>query len=401
MSTFGYHGVDASGRAASGVVSARSDAEAKRILAEGGIFPGSVWPHARKPFSLSLKGRLPLRQQATFVRSLATLLEARLPVLDALRVIAAEKNRGAILSLCRELGKRVEAGMSLARSLEESSHDFPPMMLSLVAAGERSGNLDASLRSFADYLEKADRMRSKLRGMMAYPLTVFCLAMALVAVLLVFVFPALESIFQTAKGTLPLPSRILLAVRGWLTTDPWVHVLIVGILAAVIWSIRGVPQFRQLGSRVVLRLPGFGKTVRAMETGRFAFTLSTLLKGGAPLEESLELTARTLRSPLFAAAVRDAREGVLQGGSLVRRLREASVFPPTAMQLIGAGEQSGDLPRMLDHVAVMFREEGERQYELLVRLAEPALILAVGALIAFIALAVLLPIFQVGQLLQR
>ncbi|MFQ5692591.1 MAG: type II secretion system F family protein [Nitrospinota bacterium] len=400
MSSFGYHGLDSSGRTISGVISASSDVEAKRMLAEQGIFPGSVWSRTGKRFRLGRGKRLSLRQQAAFIRSLATMLEARLPILSALRVIGSEKGRGAVRSVCGELEKRVEAGMSLASALEEAPEDFPPMMVSLVAAGERSGSLDQTLRAFAGYLETQDRLRGKLRGMMAYPLTVFCLALGLVAVLLVFVLPALETIFESARGTLPLPSRILLGAKTLLIEDPWIPVLLIALAGAAGWMISGAPLVRRWWARVLLTVPPFGKTLTALETGRFSFALSTLLKGGVPLEEALSLTQRTLKNPLFVDAVQKARAGILEGGSLLEPLREAGVFPPTAVQMIGVGEQTGNLPRMLDHLARLFREEGERQFEVLVRMAEPALILVVGMFIAFVALAVLLPIFEAGQLVR-
>jgi general secretion pathway protein F len=400
MSSFGYHGFDAEGQSISGVISAPSDVEAREKLAERGIFPGSIWPQAGYRFRLSRTKRLSLRQQAAFVRSLATLLGARLPILDALRVIAAEKDRGAIYDVCSELHKRVEAGMSLANALNEIPETFPTMMVSLVGAGERAGNLDVTLQAFASYLENQERLRAKLRGMMAYPLTVFLLALGLVMVLLVFVLPTLEGIFQSFRGTLPLPSRILLGMKAMFVEDPWFPVLVVALAGGAVWLVVGIPGFRNWWAKFLLMVPFLGKTLRAMETGRFAFSLSTLLKGGVPLEEALSLTEQTVKNPLFAEAIHHAREGILQGKSLVGQLSEVPVFSPTAIQLIGAGEQTGNLPQMLDHLATMFREEGERRFEVLVRLAEPALIITVGAFIAFIALAVLLPIFEAGQLIR-
>ncbi len=400
MSSFGYHGFDAEGQSISGVIPASSDVEARQRLAEQGIFPGSMWPQAGYRFRLPRSKRLSLRQQAAFVRSLAVLLAARLPILDALRVIAAEKDRGAIYDVCSELQKRVEAGMSLANALKEIPESFPTMMVSLVGAGERAGNLDVTLQAFANYLENQERLRAKLRGMMAYPLTVFLLAVGLVIVLLVFVLPALQGIFQSFRGTLPLPSRILLGMKAVLLEDPWLPAAVVALGGGAVWLVAGVPSIRSAWTKFLLVIPFLGRTLRAMETGRFAFSLSTLLKGGVPLEEALLLTERTVKNPLFADAVHRAREGILQGRSLVGLLGETPVFPPTAIQLIRAGEQTGNLPQMLDHLATMFREEGERRFEVLVRLAEPALIMTVGAFIAFIALAVLLPIFEAGQLIR-
>ncbi|MFQ5913949.1 MAG: type II secretion system F family protein [Nitrospinota bacterium] len=400
MTSFEYHGVDHAGRTISGVVSASSNVDAKRRLAERGIFPDSLWPQSRRGFRLLRGRKLSLHHLATFVRSLASLSQARLPMLEVLRVIASEAERGLVRQVCEQLKGRVEAGMSLADALREFPEHFPSMMVSLVAAGERSGRLDETLQAFASYIEDQDRFRARLRAMMAYPLLVLCLAIVLVLVLLLFVLPALQGIFEGYRGTLPFPSRVLLGVKQVVTEYPWILVLAGALGGLGVWLVVGAPAVRDRWAKFILSVPLLGKTVKALETSRFAFTLMNLLRGGVPLDEALSLTQGTLKNSLFADTVRRARAGILEGESLVAHLGGGALFPATAIQLIRVGEETGQLPNMLDHLARLFGEEGERRFETLVRLVEPGLILAVGLFVAFVALAVLLPIFEAGQLIR-
>jgi general secretion pathway protein F len=396
MEAFRYQALDSAGRAVSGVVQADTARQARAQLRSRGLLPSTLdktvvhsWGRAISAAELSLL----TRQMAALLGSGLTLEQALAALIEA-----------AAVPLTREVLAGVKAqivgGASLAGALGRYPRSFPEFYRALVQGGEQSGALPTVLAHLADYLDARQAMRQKTSLALLYPVLVAVVAIAIVVGLLVYVVPQVVQVFQQSRQALPWLTRALIALSAFLrATWPYLLLILVLITTTIHIALRR-PGPRRRWHALLLRLPWIGALVRGVDTSRFASTLAILVGGGVPLLGALSSGARTMGNVVMREAVERAIERVGEGMSLARALGETRAFPPLLIHLVASGEVSGKLEQMLGRAAQLETQALERRLAVFLTLLEPVMILAMGAVVLLIVLAILLPIIQINQLVR-
>ena len=407
MPAFSYVAVDAEGRTRRGVVEAEAPRQARAGLRSAGLVPIEVTavdsealaPGTRRLFSPA-RLRLGAAELVLLTRRFAMLLEAGLTIeqcLDALIEQAQSESTKRILAAVRA---EVLSGQPLAASFDRYPSSFPEIYRALVRAGEHSGELAAVMASLADYLERRQATRQSAGLALLYPAIVAAVALAIVVGLLTYVVPQVVEVYAQSRQSLPLLTRMLLwtsaALQGKL-------VLFAGLLVVIGVALRMAYRreaVRKSWHARVLRLPLIGPLVLGIDTARLASSLGILAGGGVPLLQALAAGARVVKNLALREAVERAQQRVREGTSLHRALASAGLFPPIFIHLIASGEASGRLAHMLTQAGRQQEVENDARIRLLTGVLEPALILAMGALVLLIVLAILLPIIEMNQLVR-
>ena len=349
--------------------------------------------------------RLSQTELSVLTRQLSSLLNAALPVSDALTVLVEQSERQSLRELMAAVRTDVLAGSSLSAALARHPRQFPDLYRALIAAGEESGQLGSVLSSLADFIEERARLQQKILLAFVYPIIVTAVALLVVIGLLTYVVPKVVQVFEQQRQVLPLLTRIMIALSNFVVNDGWiVLLLVIAVIAAAYFALQ-VPALRMSWHRTILRLPVLGVLSRSINTARFAGTLSILVGSGVPILRSLQAAGETLGNDALRGRVVEAAVRVREGFSLASALRrdergaaQQRLFPPVLIHLIASGEATGQLPQMLARAADMHAREAERRTLLFTSLLEPALILLMGAVVTLIVLAVLMPIIEINQL---
>ncbi len=391
MPIFKYRGYTADGGDVSGSVEATGLNDAVVKVRAEGILPSEI----AETGIMARKGLLRRSNEAflpTVTRQLSVLLSSGVPLIEALQSLSDESKGffGGILIAVRE---RVSQGASLSRAMEDFSGIFPDFYVNMIRSGEESGTLDKVLLRLADFLEGRSAVRSKVRSAMIYPLLMIGVSMVVLSFLFTFVIPKIVKIFSDTKAALPVLTRALIFISNIFTGYWWLIICIA--IAAVLFVRRFRATHGLLIDRMVLKSPG--NIVQSLYYSRFARTLGFLLEGGLPMLRALNLSARSIGNRQLEAAVLNSERRVAEGQSLSSTLEG---FPPVFVQLISTGEKSGRLSEVLIRAAQAYEEEFDRKVNRAVSLFEPAMILVMGLVVLFIVLAVLLPMFQLNQLIK-
>ncbi|HEX4479210.1 MAG TPA: type II secretion system inner membrane protein GspF [Rudaea sp.] len=400
MPAFAYQALDSSGKTQRGVMQGDTARAVRASLRERGMNPLEVAPVAETTQRTSFFHRgLSAAQLALLTRQLATLLKAGLPVDEALSALGEQNDDQRVRTLVVSLRSRVMEGSGLAAALDESQ-SFPEIYRASIAAGEQSGRLDEVLARLADYTEARDALRQKVWAALAYPILLTLVAVAVVTGLLVYVVPQIVGVFTQMHQALPWPTRALLWLSAFLQAWGWL-ILILLIVAAVSGRLAlRAEQVRYGWHEFLLRIPFVGRLIRAANTARCTRTLSLLTASAVPLLESLSIGAQVMPNLPMRAAVKKAALKVREGNSFSRALGDSGYFPPVALRLIASGERAGELERMLDEAANHQSRELDRWMATITAIIGPLVILFVGAMVLFIVLAILLPIFEMNQMVK-
>ena len=354
---------------------------------------------ANAPRFANLLSRLTSLELAITTRQMATLLNAGLPVEEALMATAQQSDRARAKNLFLMVRSRVLEGRSLAQSLAEHPQSFESIYVSAVEAGERAGYLPGILSSLAEYTEGRHRSMQNLTMAMIYPILLFFLSIAVIAGLLGYVVPDMVSVFDRTEQTLPLITRVLI-VASELVRDYGVIALALLLLAAICLRLAMRRNaVRMKVDQLALRLPLIRRISRGLHTSRYAGTLGVLTSSGVPLAEAMSIAASVVKNRAIQSGLNEATRRVTEGSSFAAALREIPYLPPIMVHMAASGEKSGELDTMLVRLADYQREEFERVTGTLIRLFEPAMLLIMGGLVLLIVLAILLPITQMNQFL--
>jgi general secretion pathway protein F len=398
MPAFDYTALDQAGRTRKGSLEGDTARQIRQQLRDRGLIPISLEPAATR--QRRRRGRLSAAELALLTRQLATLLRAGLAVEESLQAVSRQSERHKTQSLLLAVRARVLEGHSLADSLAEFPGAFPDLYRATVSAGEQSGHLDLVLERLADYTEARQYLRQKTLMALFYPLLLSAVAVLVVLGLLTYVVPQVVQVFANMQQQLPWLTRALIAISDFLRA--WGGWLLAGLLVLGL-GLRGwlkKPGPRYAFHRLRLRLPLVARLERGVNVARFTRTLSILNASGVPLLEALRITAQVLPNLPMRAAVVAAAERVREGSSLHGALEQSGLFPPMALYLIASGEASGKLEAMLERAAINQERELETLTGIILGLFEPLLILLMGGLVLIIVLAVLMPVFELNQLIK-
>ncbi len=392
MPIFQYRGYRVDGSLAAGTLEADGLQDAILGVKRLGVFPKEVGEYVYQGEKRKWLRRADNALLPYITRQLSTLLSSGVPLMEALKSLS-EENRGFWRSLLVSVRERVSGGASLSRALEGYQTAFPEFYVNMVAAGEQSGTLDHVLARLADYLERQMAIRGKVRMSMVYPTFMVCVGFVVLSFLFTFVIPKIVKIFEDNKAALPFITVILIGISHIFVKYWWA--IIVVLVGLVLGVKRFFKQHRALVDQMKLKMPG--NVIQNLYFARFARTLSFLLAGGLPMLRALELSSKSLGNLFLEGKIMDAAKRVAEGANLSASL---DPFPPTLLQLISTGEKSGRLPEVLSRAADSFEEEFGRRIQNALSLLEPLMILLMGFVVGFIVLAVLLPMFQLNQLVK-
>jgi general secretion pathway protein F len=405
MSGYRFEALAPDGKIRRGVLESDSPRQARARLREQGMLPVEVEPIGGKETTaargLSLgRRRLSASALALLTRQLATLLAAGLTVEQAMNALIEQSDKQTERQLLAAVRGDVLAGQPLARALGRHPGSFPPVYLTLVEAGERSGKLADVLARLADYTEDREQLRGKVGLAFVYPLLVTSVAVTVVTGLLVYVVPQVVQVFRNTNQALPLLTRALIALSDFLRG--YGGFLLVVLVAAAFGAraALAVPSIREKWHRWLLRLPVFTPLYRGLNTARLASTLAILVGSRVPLLTALRAGAGVVSNLPMRRALEEAAEHVQQGSTLARALGASKLFPPLMVHMIASGEASGRLAEMLERTAEQQGRELERRVATFVALLEPLLILVMGGVVLVIVLAILLPIFELNQIIR-
>jgi type IV pilus assembly protein PilC len=396
-----WTGINKRGDKVSGILEGVNEAAIEQILTRQGIKVLKVKPRPKHiseylPF---LSPRVKLPEIVIFTRQLATMINAGVPIVQALDILRDQTGNITFKKTLREVREDVKAGQTLSEALSKHPKIFDELTVSLTRAGETSGALDVIMNRLADYLEKIMALKRKIKGAMVYPIAVISFAIIVVMVMLVYVIPVFANMFKDAGLKLPLPTLIVINISTALRS--YIHWIIIGfiLLAFIIVRIRKTERGRFATDRFLLRVPVIGDLIRKASIARMCRTLSTLLGNGVPILDSIQIVARVAGNRVIERAILYAREEVSRGRGLADPVEETRVFPLIVPRMIAVGETTGALDQMLGKVADFFEDEVDRTVEALTSLLEPLFIIVLGVIIGGLLVAMYLPIFQIGQVI--
>lgn len=390
-----------------GILDAENPRAARDKLKAMGLFPVEiVQEHAEEvQRPANGKGRwfspkLSAGALAILTRQLATLLKAGLPLVDALRALEDQTESSNQRRVLSQIKDKVLEGSSLADALGRFPRAFPELYVNMVRSGEFTGRLDTVLERLAEHLEKQQLLKSRLVSKLAYPAFILLMSLGILTLLLLYVVPKVGSIFDQLGENLPLPTRILLGGSSFLQNS-FPFILSALVLGGILVN-RGLktPSGRRLFDRLVFEIPFLGDLIKKIAVARFSRTLGVLLSAGIPLLKALEITQPIMSNVLFKEAIQHCQEKIHEGGQVAQTLKESGLFPAMLVHMVAVGERSGELESMLLKVAESYETQTEATIETTMGLIEPIMILFMGAIVGFVVMSILLPIFEMNQLIQ-
>lgn len=403
MAAFEYLALDPAGRQQKGVLEADSARQVRQLLRERQLAPLEVKATRTREQAggtghFGLARGLSARDLALLTRQLATLIQAALPVEEALRAAAAQARLPRIQGLLLAVRARVLEGHGLASSLQAFPAAFPELYRATVAAGEHAGHLGPVLEQLADYTEQRQQSRQRIQLALLYPLILMGASLLIVGFLLGYVVPDVVRVFVDSGQALPALTRGLIGLSDWVKAWGWLGLVLVVLgVGGLRWALRDQAlKLRWHG--LLLRLPLLGGLIRATDCARFASTLAILTRSGVPLVEALGIGAQVIANRCIRGEVERVAQKVREGGSLTRALEASGQFPPMMLHMIASGERSGELDQMLARTARNQENDLAAQVALLVGLFEPFMLVVMGAVVLVIVLAILLPILSLNQL---
>jgi type IV pilus assembly protein PilC len=392
-----------SGRLVESKMKAISEAEALSRIRQQGMTPIAV-EVANTGLNREIrftKGKVKLKDLAIFSRQFATMLSSGLPILRCLSILSDQTESDRLRDILVEIRDQVEKGDSLSEAF--ASHpEFPPIMVSMVRAGEVGGFLDSTMLQIAESLEADVRLRGKIKAALTYPVAVAVIAVLITTGMLIFIVPVFATLFSEFGGELPLPTRILVAASN-LVTNPMFFVPVLVFLIGGSWWYRrnkNKPAVKRVVDPLKFRIPVFGQLFQKVALARFTRNFSTLTHAGVPILTTLDIVGETSGNVVISDAVRDVKESVRQGTGMAKPLSEHPVFPEMVVQMIAVGEDTGALDAMLRKIADFYDQEVEATTEQLMALLEPIMIVVLGGVVGGMIIAMYMPIFKIFELIK-
>jgi len=407
LALYTWSGYTEKGKASSGMIDAVSIREAKLKLRSQGVFVSTIaeeahgLAHPLKDISIrGLLGRVGMEDLTVTTRQLSTLIGASIPLVDALSALYEQTDSPAMKKTIAQVRDSVNEGLAFADALEQHKRVFPELYVNMVRSGEASGALDVVLLRLAEFMEGQHRLRAKIGAAMVYPAVLLLICVVVLLYLLTAVVPKVVGMFESMKQTLPLPTRILIAISSFLSWTWWM--IIIGIVVAIVLVTRwrktdnGAYKF----DKFRLNFPVYGSIYKKVSVARFARTLGTLLSSGVPIIESLRIVKTVVQNKIIEISIENSIAEVMDGSSLAAPLKKSGVFPPILVHMISVGEKSGSLEEMLIKAAESYESDVETTVAGLTSVIEPLMIVIMGTLVGFVVLSILLPMLEMSTIVR-
>ena len=340
-----------------------------------------------------LKPKVTKKDLMVFTRQFSTMIDAGLPLVQGLTILAEQSENPTFKAVLKEITKDVEGGSTLAEAMKKHSKIFDALFVNLVAAGEMGGMLDTILRRLAQFIEKAEKLKSQIKGAMTYPIVVMAIAFIVIAVILVFVIPVFEDMFKSFGSALPTPTQIVVNMSRFLKSN--IHWVIIALIALIYGfkRYRDTAAGKKVTDSLFLKLPVFGNLLKKTAVARFTRTLGTMISSGVPILDALEIVAKTAGNVVIEEIIYEVRGSIAEGQTIAEPLSENDIFPGMVIQMIAVGEATGALDVMLEKIADFYDDEVDAAVAALTSMLEPLLMLFLGASIGGLVIAMYLPIF--------
>jgi type IV pilus assembly protein PilC len=395
MPRYSYKGKSISGNAVEGEIEAENLGAAQALVKKRRIRDASVKKAGGGGFQLGTG--IGLKDISKFTRQFSAMNQAGLPLIQCLDILSEQTENKALAQRIRKISTDIQGGGTLAESMEKHKPVFTELYCQMVRAGEAGGILDTILSRLADYQEAAEALRRKVKGALTYPVMVAVVAVGAVFALMTLVVPVFANMFKDMGGTLPAPTRAVMAVSDFLKHNLWwILILIVGSVVALLQAIKRSKEFKFFWDGLMLKLPLFGDLQRKSAVARFCRTLGTLLSSGVPILDALTVTAKTSGNVVLEAGIMRTVEAISGGQSIAEPLKATGVFPPMVIQMIAVGERTGGLSDMLTRVSDFYDTEVEAAVDALTGMLEPLVIVVLGGIIGAVLIAMYLPMFEMA-----
>ena len=341
--------------------------------------------------------KLKARDLSVFTRQFAAMIDAGLPIVQCLDIQTEQSESKVLRNTLRAIKQDVEGGSTLAEALRKHPKIFDDLYVNMVDAGEAGGVLNAILNRIALFIEKANKLKKKVKGAMIYPCTIIGVAIVVVAILLIFVIPVFAELYGSMGKALPAPTQITINISNWVRAN------FLYMIFALVGIIVGIRSYYKTDNgqmnidRLLLRLPVVGDLLRKVAVARFSQNMAILLSSGVPILDGLAITARTAGNRVIEKAIMDSRVSISQGRTVAEPLRESKIFPPMVCQMVAVGENTGGLDTMLRKVAELYEDEVDDAVANLTALMEPMIMVILGVILGGLVISMYLPIFQLGS----
>jgi type IV pilus assembly protein PilC len=398
MPEYIWRGVNRKGKKKKGEMEADSENFVRLTLRRQGIEPNKIKPKPKDLFEnvKFLQPKVTEKDIVVMTRQFATMIDAGLPLVQCLEILFSQQDNKTFKRILKNIKEDVEEGSTFADALKQHPDVFDDLFVNLVAAGEIGGILDIILNRLAAYIEKAAKLKKKVKGAMTYPIVVMVIAVLVVAVILIFVIPVFQSMFADFGRALPVPTQMVVKMSKFLKS--YILYIVVGFVL-LIFAFRRfyrTDKGRALVDKLVLKVPVFGMLLRKVAVAKFTRTLGTMISSGVPILDSLDIVAATAGNMTIEEAIRETRQSISEGRTIAEPLADSEVFPSMVVQMISVGEATGALDTMLGKIADFYDDEVDAAVDALTAMLEPFMMVFLGGTIGGLVVSMYLPIFQMA-----
>jgi len=406
MPIYSYKGIDAAGKKVGGTIDGENVKAARAKLRRLNVFPTDV-EEAGQTAGISLKGgiqiakyfqRVKVQDLANMTRQLSTLVAANIPLVDSLTALVDQVENPLLKETLSKIRERVTEGTRLADAMRGYPDIFSELYTNMIAAGEASGALETVLTRLAEITESQARLKSKVMGALTYPIVMATVGLLLMGFLLVTVVPKITKIFEDTKATLPLPTKVLVAVSSFLQSYWYVVLLLIPVAIYLFRRFKKSERGTELIDRYTLKAPIFGEMFRMIAISRFCRTLATMMASGVQLLTAMDIVKNIVQNSVLTKVIEDTKNSVKEGESIAEPLKRSGQFPPIVTQMIAIGEKTGELETMLERIADNYEQQVDTKVSTLTTLLEPIMIVVMGGVVSAIVLSILLPILKLNQI---